>query len=54
MIGTIAYGVRYSKDIKKKYGIPQKNQQGIMLILGYPDVKYKQGIRRTLANINYY
>ncbi len=54
MIGTVGYGVRYSKELKKKYGIPLKNQQGIMIIMGYPDVKYRRGIKRSLAKVSYY
>lgn len=54
MIGTVAYGFRYSKELKKKYGIPARNQQGIMLIMGYPAVKYRRGIKRSLAKVSYY
>jgi nitroreductase len=54
MIGTVAYGFKYSKKLKQKYGIPARNQQGIMLIMGYPAIKYQRGIRRSLAQVTYY
>jgi nitroreductase len=54
MIGTVAYGFRYSKKLRKKYGIPARNQQGIMLIMGYPAIKYRRGIKRSLAKVSYY
>ncbi len=54
MIGTVAYGFRYSRELKRKYGIPAKNQQGIMVIMGYPKVKYQRGIKRSLAGVSYY
>jgi len=54
MIGTIGPFLKSGgKKIKKKYGIPSKNQQGIMAIFGYSAVKYKQAIKRTFANVNY-
>lgn len=55
MIGTISYLLRFSgKRIKQKYGIPLRNQQGIMVIFGYPDVQYKRVIKRRLSNVHYY
>ncbi|MGI6453800.1 MAG: nitroreductase family protein [Syntrophomonadaceae bacterium] len=54
MIGTVAYGFKYSKRLKEKYGIPARNQQGIMLIMGYPAIQYRRGIKRSLAKITYY
>ncbi len=54
MIGTVAYALKYSKKLKEKYGIPQKNQQGIMIIMGYADIKYRRGIKRSLAQVSYY
>lgn len=54
MIGTIGFCLKYSKKLKKKYGIPLKNQQGIMVIFGYPAVKYKRAIKRRFANVNFY
>lgn len=54
MIGTPAQFMRYSRRLKRKYGIPIKNQQGIMVIFGYPALKYRRGIKRRFAEVNYY
>ncbi|MCF8069891.1 MAG: nitroreductase family protein [Desulfobacterales bacterium] len=54
MIGTIAPFIKHNKKLKKKYAISLRNRQGIMLIFGYPKVKYKRTIKRTFADINYY
>lgn len=52
MIGTTSYFLNYfGKDIKKKYNIPLKNKSGIMLIAGYPDVKYAHAIKRSFAGV---
>jgi len=54
MIGTIAPFIKYSRTLKKKYGIPQKNQQGIMVIFGYPSLKYSRAIKRSFAGVHFY
>lgn len=54
MIGTVGYYIKYSKSIKQKYNIPLDNQQGIMVIFGYPAVKYKKSITRRLARVHYF
>lgn len=38
---------------REKYRIRYKSREGLVLILGYPGVTYKQGIRRTFANVDY-
>ena len=54
MIGTPAQFLKYSKKLKKKYGIPQGNTPGIMLIAGYPQVKFAKSIKRSLGGVRYY
>lgn len=44
----------FGKKIKQKYGIPLKNKSGIMVIFGYPDIKYSFAIKRRFANIKFY
>ncbi len=51
MLGTIPYLFKYSKKLRRKYGIPDKSQQGLMLILGYPEIQFRKGITRRLRNI---
>ncbi len=54
MIGSIAPFLKHRSKINDKYGIPAKNTQGIMVILGYPAVKYHRAVKRSLARVNYY
>ena len=54
MIGTIAPFLKYSKKLRGKYGIPLKNRQGIMVIFGYPAIKFHKALRRTFASVHYY
>jgi nitroreductase/ferredoxin len=42
------------KEFKSKYGIRYKSREGLVLIVGYPGVKYTKGVKRTFANVNYY
>ncbi len=42
------------KEFKSKYGIRYKSREGLVLIMGYPKVKYSRGIRRTFANVDFF
>jgi len=42
------------KEFKKKYGIRYKSREGLVLIIGYPRIKYSRGIRRTFANVDFF
>lgn len=53
MIGTPAYFIKYSKDFKQKYNLPAKNQPGIVVIFGYPRIKFRKALRRRLAKVTY-
>lgn len=44
----------FGKKIKEKYGIPLKNKNGIMVIFGYPDIKYSFALKRRFSNIKFY
>lgn len=44
----------FGKKIKEKYGIPLKNKNGIIVIFGYPDVKYSFALNRRFSNIKFY
>jgi len=55
MIGTIGPMLKNGgKEVKEKYGINPRNQPGLMVIFGYPAVKYRRAIQRNLAKIHYY
>jgi nitroreductase/NAD-dependent dihydropyrimidine dehydrogenase PreA subunit len=53
MIGTVGYVVGYSRRLKAKYGIPQTNRPGLVLLLGYPALSYHRTIRRRFASVSY-
>jgi nitroreductase len=53
LLGTIPYCFQYSRKLRDKYHIPKKSQGGLMLVLGYPAINYRQGIRRRLAKVRY-
>lgn len=44
----------FGKKIKEKYGIPLKNKNGIMVIFGYPDIKYNFALKRRFSNVKFY
>jgi nitroreductase len=37
-------------QFRKKYNIKYKSREGLIVIFGYPDVKYRKGIRRSFAS----
>lgn len=56
MIGGIHPLIQKGKraeKFRKKHGIKYASREGLFVIFGYPDVKYKKGIRRTFASIDY-
>jgi nitroreductase len=38
---------------RKRHGIRYKSKEGLILIIGYPAVKYRMGIKRTFANVDF-
>jgi ferredoxin len=56
MIGGVHPFIQSGKAAEKfrqKYGIRYKSKEGLMVIIGYPRVKYQNGIMRTFANIDF-
>jgi ferredoxin len=56
MLGAIHPFIQSGKAAKKfreKQGIRFKSREGLFLIVGYPKVKYQQGIKRTFANVDF-
>ncbi|MCK9414550.1 MAG: nitroreductase family protein [Prolixibacteraceae bacterium] len=41
------------KEFRSKYNIRFKSREGLVLIVGYPKVKYARGVRRSFANIDF-
>lgn len=60
-LGTCMLGIihpfiqngKKAKQFREKYQIKNTSKEGIMLIVGYPAVKYQKGIRRTFASVDY-
>lgn len=44
----------FGRKIKKKYGIPLKNKNGIMVVFGYPNIKYSFALKRRFSNVKFY
>jgi nitroreductase/NAD-dependent dihydropyrimidine dehydrogenase PreA subunit len=40
-------------SFRKKYNIRYKSREGLVLIFGYPAVKYHKGIQRSFANVDF-
>jgi nitroreductase len=54
IIGLIPPIVDRSKLLRERYGIPKNNKVCTSLVLGYPKYKYRRGIRRDLAGVQYH
>jgi len=56
MIGTVHPMIQKGKKAKifrKKYKIKYTSKEGLVVLFGYPKYKYKKGIKRTFASIEY-
>jgi nitroreductase/NAD-dependent dihydropyrimidine dehydrogenase PreA subunit len=42
-----------AEKFREKYGIRYKTRAGLMVIMGYPKIKFKKGIHRTFAHVDY-
>lgn len=45
---------RRARRFRKEQGIKYPSREGLFVIFGYPDVKYRKGIRRTFASTEVY
>jgi len=52
MIGTSGIFFKYSRRLRQLYNIPANAQQGLMVLFGYPAVKYRKSIRRRFARVD--
>ena len=43
-----------ARKFREKQGIRYASREGLMVIMGYPSVKYRKGIRRSLAAVDRY
>ena len=53
MIGSVCPVLKYDRKLRTKWGIPLKNQLGIVVIFGYPDVEYQWAIRRRFRKVTF-
>ncbi len=53
MIGTVAPFLARAKATMAKWGVPAKNRQGLMVVLGYPATTYRRALKRRLARVDY-
>lgn len=55
MIGSVGPFLKNTgKDFKRKYGLPAKMSDSIIVIFGYPQVKFTKTIKRSFAKVDYY
>lgn len=54
MIGSIAPFLRYNSKVNTRYGIPSRSNHGVVVIFGYPSIRYNRAIRRTFAGVRWY
>jgi len=52
MLGT-PVALERNAAFKAKYGIPAENKIGLAVIAGYPEAKFRRGLRRKLASIRF-
>jgi nitroreductase/NAD-dependent dihydropyrimidine dehydrogenase PreA subunit len=53
MLGFPMYVFKYSGRIRRKYGLPEQIQPGIVVIFGHPATRYHRAIRRRFAEVRY-
>ena len=51
MLGFPMYFVHYDKSIRRQFGFPENVRSGLVVIFGYPAVKYHRGIKRRFADV---
>ena len=55
-LGTCLLGfpgplMKQSAKLRSKYGLPEKIQPGMCLVVGHPAVKFRRGVRRRFAEV---
>jgi len=53
IIGTVPPALQNDKKLKAKWGVPAASRPSIAMILGYPAVEYRRGIRRRFASVKW-
>ena len=42
-----------AKKFRKKVGIRHKSREGLILLMGYPKLKFRKGIERSFARVDF-
>ena len=53
MIGSVAPLLRYAPALKTKYKVRPDIKGGLVVLFGYPAIRYARGVWRTFANVDY-
>jgi nitroreductase len=53
MIGGVPPILKYASVLKTRYHVRPDMRGGLMVLFGYPAVRYVRGIRRTFAHVDY-
>jgi len=51
LLGFPGHIMKYSKHARELYGLPNKIQPGLAVIMGYPTMMYRQSIKRRFASV---
>jgi ferredoxin len=51
MLGFPMMMVQYSRKIRDEFHFPKKMRGGLVVIMGYPKLKYRRGIERRFASV---
>ncbi|MEN6474317.1 MAG: nitroreductase family protein [Syntrophaceae bacterium] len=54
MIGCLTPPLAHKPSLMRKYQIPAGHKPAIVLILGYPGVKFQRAVRRSFHSVMYY
>ncbi len=52
MIGS-SVALEYDKQFKQNYGIAKNNKLGLLLVMGYPAIKFHWAVRRRLGSVEF-
>ena len=53
MLGFPMYALKYSGKLRKKYGLPDRMQSGVVVVFGYSKVRYHRALKRRFAEVKY-
>jgi len=53
MIGSVSPFLQRNKKLLSKYGIAADSRLGLVLLIGYPALRYRRGVRRRFERVNF-